>query len=71
MATIIVTNRRQRRQPAEEPGKQQRTADELGRQRQDGVEARSRNAQLGEELGHLVEVVQLAPTSADGRPRQA
>src|SRR5438105_78581 len=59
------SDQRDRRQPAEEPDEEQRAADELGRCNQDRVESRRGNAQLGEEVGHLVEAVQFAPSRTD------
>src|SRR5205814_3086800 len=58
-------DQRERSEAAQQAHQEQRSADEFGRRRQEGVEPRSRNAQLGEELGHLVEAVQLAPAGAD------
>src|SRR5882762_7926407 len=58
-------DQRERGQAAQQAHQQQSSADELGRRRQDRVEARSRNAELREEPGYLVEAVQLSPAGAE------
>jgi hypothetical protein len=56
---------RQRGETGEESNQEKRAADEFRGGDHRGGEARQREAQLGEEAGHLSEVVQLSPASDD------
>src|SRR5439155_7113369 len=58
-------DQRDRREPAEQADQEQRTADELRRGGEHGIETGGWDTQLREEFRDLLKSVQLAPTGAD------